>query len=36
VVRAIALTRLPVMRTLLDDVVALIHDIRQVFPAAGS
>jgi AcrR family transcriptional regulator len=35
VVRAIALTRLPVMRTLLDDVVALIQDIRQVFPAAA-
>ncbi|HKN92562.1 MAG TPA: TetR family transcriptional regulator [Acidimicrobiia bacterium] len=36
VVRAIALTRLPVMRTLLDDVVALIHDIRQVFPMADT
>jgi AcrR family transcriptional regulator len=35
VVRAIALTRLPVMRTLLDDLVALIHDIRQVFPATS-
>ena len=32
VVRAINLTRLPVMRAMLDDVVALIHDIRQVFP----
>jgi hypothetical protein len=32
VVRAIALTRLPVMRSLLDDVIALIQDIRQVFP----
>ena len=31
-VRAIALTRLAVMRSLLDDVVALLHDIRQVFP----
>jgi AcrR family transcriptional regulator len=34
VVRAIGLTRLPVMRSLLDDLVALIHDIRQVFPPA--
>ena len=32
VVRAIALTRLPVMRSLLDEIVGLIHDIRQVFP----
>ena len=32
VVRAIALTRLPVMRSLLDELIALIHDIRQVFP----
>jgi AcrR family transcriptional regulator len=32
VVRAIALTRLPVVRAMLDDVVALIHDVRQVFP----
>lgn len=32
IVRAIALTRLAVMRSLLDDVVALLHDIRQVFP----
>jgi AcrR family transcriptional regulator len=32
VVRAIGLTRLPVMRSLLDDLVGLIHDIRQVFP----
>jgi AcrR family transcriptional regulator len=32
VVRAIALTRLPVMRGMLDDLVALIHEIRSVFP----
>jgi AcrR family transcriptional regulator len=32
VVRAIALTRLPVMRSMIDDVVALLHDIRSVFP----
>lgn len=31
-VRAIALTRLPVMRSMLDDVVALIGDVRSVFP----
>jgi AcrR family transcriptional regulator len=36
VVRAIALTRLPVMRSLLDDVVALLQDIRQVFPTADA
>ena len=36
VVRAIALTRLPVMRSLLDDVVALLQDIRQVFPRAST
>ena len=32
VVRAISLTRLPVMRGMLDDIVALIGEIRQVFP----
>ena len=36
VVRAIALTRLPVMRSLLDDLVGLLHDIRQVFPATAT
>jgi AcrR family transcriptional regulator len=35
VVRAIGLTRLPVMRGMLDDVVALIGEVRQVFPIAG-
>src|SRR5439155_26408808 len=34
VVRAISLSRLPVMRAMLDDIVALIDDIRQVFPIA--
>jgi hypothetical protein len=33
VVRAIALTRLPVMRSMVDDVVALIPDIRVLFDA---
>lgn len=32
VVRAISLTRLPVMRGMLDDIVALIGEIRNVFP----
>ena len=32
VVRALSLTRLPVMRGMIDDVVALIAEIRQVFP----
>ncbi len=32
VVRVMSLTRLPVMRGLVDDVVALIGEIRQVFP----
>lgn len=32
VVRAISLTRLPAMRGLLDDIIALIDEIRQVFP----
>jgi AcrR family transcriptional regulator len=32
VVKAIALTRLPVMRGMIDDIVALLHDIRGVFP----
>ena len=31
-VRAIALTRLPVIRSMLDDIVSLLHDIRRVFP----
>ena len=35
VVRCIGLTRLPVMRSLIDDVIALIQDIRQVFPPAA-
>jgi AcrR family transcriptional regulator len=32
VVRAIGLTRLPVMRGIIDDIVALVAEIRQVFP----
>jgi AcrR family transcriptional regulator len=32
VVRAIGLTRLPVLRSMLDDVIALIAEIRQFFP----
>ena len=32
VVRVMSLTRLPVMRGMIDDVVALISEIRQVFP----
>ena len=32
VVRAMALTRLPVMRGMIDDIVGLISEIRQVFP----
>jgi hypothetical protein len=32
VVRAISLSRLPVMRGMIDDLVALITEIRQVFP----
>jgi AcrR family transcriptional regulator len=34
VVRAMSLTRLPVMRGMLDDIVALISEIRAVFPIA--
>jgi AcrR family transcriptional regulator len=33
IVRAIGLARLPTMRNMLDDVVGLISDIRQIFPA---
>ena len=36
VVRGIALTRLPVLRSVLDDLIALLHEIRQVFPPAGA
>jgi AcrR family transcriptional regulator len=32
VVRAMSLTRLPVMRGMIDDIVALVAEIRQVFP----
>ena len=32
VVRAIGLTRLPVMRGMIDDIITLINEIRQVFP----
>src|SRR5204862_6864244 len=32
VVRTMSLTRLPVMRGMIDDIVALIAEIRQVFP----
>jgi hypothetical protein len=32
VVRAMSLTRLPVMRGMIDDIVALISEIRAVFP----
>ena len=32
VVRAVTLTRLPVMRGMIDDIVALIGDVRQIFP----
>jgi hypothetical protein len=32
VVRAVSLTRLPVMRGMIDDIVALISDVRQIFP----
>ena len=33
IVRAIGLSRLPTMRSMLDDVVGLIGDIKQIFPA---
>jgi AcrR family transcriptional regulator len=36
VVRAIALTRLPVMRSMLDDLITLLQDIREVFPRANA
>ena len=36
VVRAIALTRLPVMRNLLDDLVDVIHDVRRIFRIADA
>jgi AcrR family transcriptional regulator len=36
VVRAIGLTRLPVMRGMLDDIVALIAELRLVFPIAAT
>jgi AcrR family transcriptional regulator len=36
VVRTMSLTRLPVMRGMVDDIVALISEIRQVFPIADA
>jgi AcrR family transcriptional regulator len=36
VVRAMSLTRLPVMRGMIDDIVALISEIRAVFPIADA
>jgi AcrR family transcriptional regulator len=36
VVRAMSLTRLPVMRGMIDDIVALIAEIRAVFPIVGA
>jgi AcrR family transcriptional regulator len=35
VVRAMSLTRLPVMRGMVDDVLALVAEVRQLFPATG-
>jgi hypothetical protein len=35
VVRATALTRLPVMRGMVDDIVALIAEVRQLFPTTA-
>ena len=34
--RAIGLTRLPVMRGMIDDVVALVAELRQIFPAESA
>lgn len=36
VVRSLTLTRLPLVRGMLDDIVGLISEVRQVFPIAGA